>query len=218
MSVGHPGYNATSIPQSQTGDPAWEIAFLFPPQGRWTEFDYLALDRGGGKLVELVDGRLEVLPMPTYLHQKLVAYLFSHLNEIVQRHRLGEVVFAPMPVHLRKGSYREPDIVFMRAEQIVGREYPEQVEMVIEVVSEDAESRKRDLVDKRDDYAAAGIPEYWIVDPQEQSVTVLALDGKEYRVHGQFKPSTRATSALLSEFSVDVAELFAAGKSQSQKS
>ncbi len=213
MSVVHPGYNTVQLLRSKAGDPAWEVAYLFPPQGKWSESEFLALDRGGGRIIELVDGRLEVLATPTFSHQKLVAYLFLHLNGFVNQHRLGFAVFAPMSVHLWKEHYREPDIVFMRPEQIAGREYPERVDLVMEVVSDDAESRHRDLVEKRVAYAAAAIPEYWIVDPQEQMVMVLTLDGKEYRVHGQFKPDKRATSALLPEFSLDVAELFAAGSS-----
>lgn len=199
-------------PRSKVGEPTWQVAFCYPTQGNWTEEQYLAFDRGGGRLVELVDGRLEVLPMPTFYHQKLVAYLFSMLSAFVKQFQLGEVVFAPMPVHLNKKHYREPDVVFMRPERIAGREYPELADLLMEVVSEDPESRRRDLEEKRRDYATAGIPEYWIVDLKEQSVTVL-LDGNQYRVHGEFKAGDTATSALLSGFTIDVAELFAAGKS-----
>jgi len=212
MSIGHPGYNVTSMPHSQLGDPAWEIAFLFPPQGHWNESDYLALDRGGGRLIELVNGKLKVLPLPTIVHQLLLKCLLSRLDGFVAARALGTVVCAPMPVHLSIEYYREPDIVFFRPDRAAGREYPELADLVMEIVSSDAESRKRDLVDKRRDYATAGIPEYWIVDPQEHVVIVLSLEGKEYRVHGEFKPGSRATSALLPEFSIDVAELFAAGE------
>ena len=53
--------------------PAWEIATLFPDQGQWDEWDYLALDTN--RLVEFADGYVEVLPMPTELHQDLVLFL-----------------------------------------------------------------------------------------------------------------------------------------------
>ena len=212
MSIGHPGFNVTSVPQSEPGGPAWEIAFLFPPQGRWSESDYLALDRGGGKLIELVDGRLEVLPMPTYFHQKLVEYLQSHLKSFVWPRKLGDATFAPFPVHVRRDHYREPDVVFTRPGEISEEGYPKRTGLVMEVVSEDDESRHRDLVEKPDVYASAGILEYWIVDPRDQTVTVLSLDGKQYRVHGQFKRGSQAESVLLPEFSIDVTDLFAAGK------
>src|SRR6266536_299472 len=53
--------------------PTWEIAYLFPPQGMWAEGDYLMLS--GNRLVELIDGKVEVLAMPTDFHQAIVAFI-----------------------------------------------------------------------------------------------------------------------------------------------
>ncbi|HEY2880837.1 MAG TPA: Uma2 family endonuclease, partial [Pirellulales bacterium] len=148
------------------------------------------------------------------LHQLLAKFLFQKLNEFVESHRLGFVLFAPSPVHLGPDNYRQPDIVYFRPDRInQGQEYPELVDLAMEIVSADAKSQKRDYEEKRMVYAAAGIPEYWIIDPQTQTVTVLALDGKEYRIHGEFKPGAQATSVLLDGFAIDVAALFAAGTS-----
>ena len=55
---------------------------------------------------------------------------------------------------------------------------------------------------KREEYAQAGIPEYWIVDPELDQITVLTLDGQS--VHGEFKRGERATSKRLPGFGVDV--------------
>jgi len=79
-------------------------------------------------------------------------------------------------------------------------------------VSEGPENRKRDLETKRNDYAAAGIPEYWIIDPEERQITVLILQGKEYREHGVFGSGTDASSVLLPGFAVAVDAVFAAGE------
>ena len=73
--------------------------------------------------------------------------------------------------------------------------------------------RRRDIESKRLDYAEAAIPEYWIVDPIEMRVTVLALVGDAYEEHGCFVAGQIASSRLLSGFAVDVAQLFqVAGK------
>src|SRR5262245_61279058 len=85
-------------PPSRRGEPPWEIAYLFPPQGEWTEEDYLALETN--RLVELSDGCLEVLPMPTVFHQLLVAFLFKQLTTFVEANATGHVLFAPLPVRL----------------------------------------------------------------------------------------------------------------------
>jgi Uma2 family endonuclease len=81
-------------------------------------------------------------------------------------------------------------------------------------VSEGIENRDRDLIRKRSEYAAAGIPEYWIVDPETATVTVLSLPegGTEYVVHGEFKPGETATSVLLNGFTIDVSDCFAAAE------
>ena len=85
---------------------------------------------------------------------------------------------------------------------------------MIEVLSAGSTNRDRDLVSKRSDDAKAGIPEYRIVDPDQSRVTVLSLNNADYVVHGEFDPGSTATSVFLSEFSVDVAELFASARSE----
>jgi Uma2 family endonuclease len=81
----------------------------------------------------------------------------------------------------------------------------------MEVVSSDVKSHRRDYEEKRADYAQLRILEYWIVDPQTERITVLALKGKQYRIHGEFAPGQQATSLLLPGFAVDVTAVFAAG-------
>jgi hypothetical protein len=68
------------------------------------------------------------------------------------------------------------------------------------------------LVEKRADYAEAGIPEYWIVDPRDETVTVLALEGDAYVGHGVFAAGDSAASRLLEGFAADVTAVFDAPK------
>ncbi len=191
------------------GEPVWELAYLYPPQGQWSEEAYLALP--GAMPVEYVDGTVEVLPRPTLAHQFIVLHLYRLLNEYVQAHALGWVLAAPLPVRLQPRVYREPDVVFLSASHPQRRagDYPDGADLVMEVVSGSREDRRRDLVVKRVEYAAAGITEYWIVDPDERAITVLRLDGDQYAVHGRFTAGA-ATSALLPGFIVDVIGVWAA--------
>jgi Uma2 family endonuclease len=202
------------IPPTSSNEPqpAWEVALLFPYQGEWSEDDYLSLETN--HLVELVDGKLEVLPMPEILHQEIVVFLFESLKRIVVGRNLGKVLLAPLPMRIRGRTYREPDVIFYSPEHIIQPEgkYLQGANLVIEVVSADAESHKRDYQSKRFDYEERRIPEYWIVDPQAELITVLALDGGEYREHGQFVRGQKATSLLLSDFSVEVSDVLDAGK------
>jgi Uma2 family endonuclease len=196
-------------------EPVWELAaIMYPRQGEWTEEDYLALERQiGNRMIELSDGRLEILPMPDLRHQRIVRVLLFGLDDFVRPLKRGLVVQAPLPVRLGKGKFREPDIGYFEAHRIKDpRTPPEGADLAMEVVSPGHESRERDLVDKRRDYAKAGVREYWIVDPEEKTITVLALAGKAFKVHGVFKDGEVATSKLLKGFKVAVRDVFAAGE------
>jgi Uma2 family endonuclease len=199
---------------SQHPRPAWEIAELFPDQGDLDECDYLTATQNTNRLAEFSDGYIEILPMPTMEHQLIVRYLLTALLAFASGR--GQVLFAPLRVRLRRGKFREPDIVFMLAQNKakMGNEYWDGADLVMEVISDDDESHKRDLVIKRQEYAEAGIGEYWVVDPRNQKITVFTLPAgaREYAVHGEFGAGMQATSVLLSGFGTDVTEVFAAGK------
>jgi Uma2 family endonuclease len=194
------------------GEPVWAIAYLFPNQGEWREEEYLALETN--RPVEFSNGYLEFLPMPTQTHQFIVFYLYRLLLSFVEAHQLGVVLGPPFRVQVAPKQYREPDVMFMLAEHDGRRTeaYWVGADLVMEVVSGGREDRKRDLVTKRREYGEAGIVEYWMVDPAQQQITVLQLQGEGYNVHGEFRPGEVATSALLSGFMVEVAAVFAAAK------
>lgn len=183
---------------------AWEVALLLPEQGDWGEEEYLWLAARTNRLVELSDGSIEVLPMPTPKHQKIVLFLYRVLFSFVSARSLGTLLVAPLSVRLWPGQFREPDLALMLAEH-AGREVDDcwdGADLVVEVVS--PSKLDHDLIRKRREYAEAGIPEYWIVDPQTETITVLRFDGTSYAEHGVFKRGETATSALLDGFSVSV--------------
>jgi Uma2 family endonuclease len=194
------------LARSPAREPAWEVAYLFPEQGNWSEQEYLELC--GNRLVEFSGGSIEVLTMPTWTHQKIVRLLFQILYSFVADRKLGEVIFAPMPVRLWDGKHREPDIAFLSESHRdrIHETHWEGADLVVEVVSND--DRRRDLETKRIEYARAAIPEYWIVDPQLQEITVLKLAGQSYQVHGVFRAGQQATSAVLDGLAADVAHVF----------
>ena len=75
-----------------------------------------------------------------------------------------------------------------------------------EVVSPD--NPDRDLVDKRMDYAEAGIPEYWIADPRDETIRVLTLQDTGYTEHGVYRRGETAASPLLAGFAAEVSAVF----------
>lgn len=203
-------------PQSPTviGEPAWDIALFYPMQGGWSESDYLSVALSENWMVEYSDGCIEVLPMPTLAHQLIVRFLLDSLRAFVDPRNLGMVLFAPLPLKTVPKHYREPDLIFNFTENHIkrGDKYYTGADLVMEVVSEDRRSHDRDYEKKRVDYAEAGIPEYWIVDPQQKLITVLVLEGQRYSEHGVFGAGSVADSQLLKGFAVAVDEVFAAAK------
>jgi len=193
----------TTTPESKhSAEPTWEIARLFPNQGHWSEEEYLALDTN--RLVEFTDGTVEVLPMPTMTHQLVMLFLYRALLAFVSGQQRGTVLVAPIRVRLWPGKFREPDIVFMSADHAnrMGNSFWDSADLVMEVVS--ADDPQRDWEIKRREYAQAGIPEYWIVDPQQGCIVVLWLEGDQYIEHGRYERGQSATSRLLPGFEVDV--------------
>jgi Uma2 family endonuclease len=195
---------------TRRGDPPWQIATLFPNQGDWSEIEYLDLNRRTNRLIELSDGCVEVLPVPTKKHQKIVQFFYRSVFDFITPADLGEVIVAAYPLRLWEGKFREPDVLFALAAHArwFGDDFAAGADLVMEVLSED---RGRDLALKRGEYEQAGIPEYWLVDPRDRRVTVLRLESGKYVVHGEFGEGDRATSLVLAGFSINVAELFAQG-------
>jgi Uma2 family endonuclease len=176
---------------------------LVPLQGLWTEEQYLRLTDQTNRFIEFTEGAVEVLPMPTRKHQAISRFLFLALLAAVQR--LGGTVFyAPLRVRVAPGRFREPDLVLLLDVNDPRNQnaFWLGADLVVEIVSPD--DVERDTVIKRADYAAAGIPEYWIVNPGEETITVLQLDGGAYSVHGVFHRGATATSTLLPGFTISV--------------
>lgn len=188
-------------------EPTWEIATLFPNQGQWTELEYLALDTN--RLIEFSDGTLEFLSMPKPNHQFILFFLIQLMNDFVKTRNLGYVLPASLRVRLRSGKYREPDIVFVSTENAhrFVEDYCDGADLVVEIVSDSYEDRKRDHVKKKREYAEADIAEYWIVDPRDEEITVFTLLGEQYVEHNKFERGQMLTSVLLDEFTADVSAI-----------
>jgi Uma2 family endonuclease len=195
----------TDLPPTQE----WKdlLEDLLPPQGTWSEEEYLVLTDHRNRLVEFTDGFLEVLPMPTDKHQTVLKFLFLAFFHFVES-RGGRVHFAPLRLRIRPGKFREPDLLLVVSATDPRRQdrFWLGADLALEVVSK--EKPERDLVDKRGDYAEGRVPEYWIVNPQTETITVLRLRGDAYEEVGNYGRGESAESVVLAGFSVAVAAVF----------
>ena len=208
MTSTRPAMNASATSEDALRGLLHEV---LPPQGAWRDEDYLWLTDRCNRLVEFTDGRVQELPMPTFTHQAVVLALYRQLYDFLVP-RGGVVMVAALRMRVRDGKFREPDLLLLRdrSDARCQDRYWLGADLVIEVVSPD--DPDRDRVEKRTDYAEASIPEYWIVDPRDETITVLAMEGDAYRELGVFAAGDAAKSRVLEGFAADVSSVFDAPK------
>lgn len=181
-----------------------------PPQGEWTYEDYRRLPDDGWRY-EVVRGELHMAPAPSAKHQATVrnlAFLFMlHLRES----RAGRIYFSPIDVLLPRGlgSPVQPDLIFISEEQrAVVRE--QSIEGAPDLIAE-VLSPSNWLDDRRikfEAYAEAGVREYWLLDPREETVEVYALHGGSYELLDRFASGAEIRSEVLPGFTPAVDEIF----------
>src|SRR5262249_39730402 len=121
---------------------------------------------------------------------------------------LGRLLMAPLPVRLWPGKVREPDLVFMLTQHAdrITAEYWGVPDLVVEVHSPG--TRRLDRVIKKREYAQAGIPEYWMVDLEAQTIEVYRLQEEAYQRAGEYGVAHTLASATLPGLALAVADLF----------
>jgi Uma2 family endonuclease len=130
---------------------------------------------------ELIDGELVVTPVPIMKHQRVSSNVVYALEDHVRQHNLGEVHTAPTGIRLADDNLLIPDVSYVSRERlgIIGEKTIDgPPDLVVEILSPG--TRRRDVGVKRDLYARFRVAEYWIVEPDARSVTVLTLAGDRY--------------------------------------
>ena len=196
----------TTYPEVKTPE---QILYEWFAERVWEEDLYLELANRGNVYVELDDGRIVFPMMPTVLHQMVVLNLATALRAYARSLPApGRVLIAPTPIRLWPLKIREPDVVFYRAEHLdrVGEQVSGVPDFVAEVLS--PSTLALDTGQKMVEYALAGIPEYWLVDPDHRTVAVYVLEGTGYRLVGEYGVGQRVAAQTLPGFSLDVDELW----------
>ncbi len=174
---------------------------------RFNYRDYLLLPED--KRFEILDGELCKVPAPNIRHQRLSRELVDALLHYTRTRKLGEVLDAPCDVVLSDENVVQPDILFITVERrgIIGEaNLNGPPDLAIEILSPG--TRSKDLEIKRKIYAAFGIREYWIVDPEAETVDVLICSEQGYASAGLFRKSDHLSSPLLPELNLPLATLF----------
>jgi Uma2 family endonuclease len=148
-----------------------------PSAAAATWADFLALEEDD--LRELIDGQLLEIDVPNKKHEWIVATLIWLLRSWAERTKAGIVLGSGYKVRISDRRGVMPDVQFTRhgRESILGKEAIESgaPDLVVEVVS--PTSVRYDRVQKLRWYASIGVPEYWIVDGQQDMLERLILGG-----------------------------------------
>ncbi len=183
----------------------------WPPQGEWTYEDYLLLPEDRNRY-EVIRGCLYVTSSFTTEHQFTLLELACSLKAFISAEKLGIILLAPFDIKLPSGIADpvEPDMMFCRKgnQPTRGSAFFEGVpDLLAEILS--PETWERDRTIKLEAYEEAGVPEYWLVDPDAQTVEVYVLEkGKGYTETVRGVEGDEVWSFLLPRFRVNVSELF----------
>jgi Uma2 family endonuclease len=171
--------------------------------------DYLSLPDGGPRY-QLIEGELFMSPSPSLRHQEIVGRIFFVLRKYAEDRQAGLVAISPLDVVLSDENVCQPDVLFvskknssiLKEEGIFGPP-----DICIEVLS--PHKPHLDLKAKRSVYAKYGVTEYWIVDPDKNTVMQYRLQEDSERPRNLLDQSATLTSVLLPGFELNLARLFA---------
>ena len=177
----------------------------------WTYDDLLALPDDDLRH-EIIDGEHVVTPAPFMKHQLVAGNIFFELSVYVREHPIGVVFMAPCDVIFARDNVAEPDVLYVSNERlsIIGKKNIQGApDLTVEVLSE--RWRRRDEVDKRGVYERFGVIEYWIADPDAETIRIYRrgnADAYERPIELRADRNDTLTSPLCPVLDVDLATLF----------
>ncbi len=147
-----------------------------------------------GRRHEVIAGEHHVNPAPSLYHQEVSRHLQYQLISLIELRELGVVINAPVDVQLTDHDIVQPDLVVVtrpREHILTPTKVKGVPDLIVEILS--PSNPGHDLRTKRELYQRCGVPEYWIVFPDEHQVLQLTLgDGAVYREHTETASITMA--------------------------
>lgn len=162
-----------------------------------------------GKQYELIDGELFMTPAPKPKHQEIVLRLAAELSGLVRINGLGGVFVGPVDILFDPYTVVRPDVLFISAARlsIVGEDAIEgPPDLVVEVLS--PSTFYKDLRKKMTAYSQFGVQEYWIVDPETQTIEVYTRRDDKLQLAQKFSSGDTLESGILPGFRLAVNDVF----------
>lgn len=175
-------------------------------QNVYTYKDYAKLPEGAP--YQLIGGELVKSPSPTPLHQEIILAVCRKFLPLQDAGK-GKVLFAPLDVYLGETETYQPDLLFIREENLslIGEKKIEGApDVVMEVLS--PSTGYYDLRHKKEVYGTTGVREYWIVDPMERSVEIYTNTEGELHCKTSAQEKGDVQSIIFPEVSITLTEIF----------
>ncbi len=184
------------------------------PRIKYTLKDYMTAPPG--KRYQLLDGEMILLegetnlaPAPSDKHQAVVVKLLVALYQFVTEQRLGQVRVSPYDVVLSNYDVVQPDLLYVSNERsgiITEANIQGAPDLVVEILSPATEEYDRGY--KRALYSRHGVKEYWLVDPDTETVEVLVAGDLGLAPYAIYQRSDQLASPLLAELALDLESIF----------
>jgi len=177
----------------------------------WTYEEFMSFPEGGPFRYEIIDEELCMTPTPNTRHQKISGRLFYMIYGFLLKNPMGEIFDAPYDVVFSKDPLQvvEPDLLFVSKEHlsiITEKNIQGVPDLTVEILSPTTESSDRRV--KHSLYERFGVPEYWIVDPETETVQVFRLSAGRYPDPLEYGKSDLIESPLLPGLSIPLSEVF----------
>ena len=173
---------------------------------RYTVADYMAWN--DGRRYELVHGGVRAMsPAPGWQHQIISGNLEFEMKSYLRPKKLCQIVYAPVDVYLSDDTVVQPDIIIVcDPKKIQKKGCVGAPDLVVEILS--PSTAKADWKDKYALYEAAGVREYWIVNPTDRLVHVFLLSEGTFRGSGVYSAEDSVKIGIFEDVVIDLSKVF----------
>jgi Uma2 family endonuclease len=163
--------------------------------------------------MEFINGEIVLLASPSVIHQEISGDLYMIFKEFLKDKKC-KVYYAPFDIHFFKVGFKEPDV--MQPDLLIACDTEEKVNekgrymgtpaLVVEILSQS--TRSKDMVDKLNTYMISGVKEFWIIDPNNESILIYSFKEYEISEFTAFKKDEIARSFNFEGLEVKCSEIF----------
>lgn len=182
---------------------------IFVATTKLTYADYVRFPEDGLRH-EIIDGKHYVTPSPSYRHQRISGKFFYFIEQYLESHAAGQILYAPFDAVLGEFDIVVPDLLYVSKERMAFltlKNLQGPPNLVIEILSPSTSRRDRRL--KLDLHERVGVEEYWLVDPERDFVDVYQRRPEGFEIPVQYAKTAILTSPLFPGLELHLDRVFA---------